>query len=141
VSPHVLPGGLGDWIDTNFPGPQLTPIPSVSAFYWLLDLQYMLEIAEVLQLDDDAQQFAAQLSKGCAAYHERFYNATVNGYGLGSQVGRSCPLLCHYIVVVHTYTHTRTLFTVRPTACCADEQHHGAVPALRRADRPASDGD
>jgi hypothetical protein len=41
----VVFGGLGDWVPPGGNGDNKTPTPPVTAFYWLLDLHYMAEMA------------------------------------------------------------------------------------------------
>ncbi len=51
---------------------------------------------QVLGLENDAATYRGMLETGLAKYHTLFYNATVQGYGFGSQVcvlsdaGRTC---------------------------------------------------
>jgi hypothetical protein len=71
----VLTGGMGEWAP---PQPQennknrITPAESVSAFYGLLDLKYMSEIAEALGHTDDAAAYEQRFVTGRAFYHATF---------------------------------------------------------------------
>ena len=85
---HVRPeSGLleqacyGDWID---PGPSassvVTPSGSVTAFYFVLALKYISEIATALGKASAALSYGIKHNEGVRAYHARFYNAEAGGY-------------------------------------------------------------
>ena len=58
----------------------LTPRDSVTAFYHVLAMKYMAELATALGKMADAGKLMAQHTRGVAAYHKRYYNETVGGY-------------------------------------------------------------
>lgn len=88
----VLFGGLGDWVPPGGNAHQPTPTNSVSAFYWLHDLALMEVLAQVLGETADAAYYGALRANGTRAYHEMFFNATINGYGRGSQCSNMMAL-------------------------------------------------
>lgn len=75
----------GDWMgfdpeSGNGGGSKLTPPASITAFYHVTAMLHFSEIAGAIGETGVAAQYAAQHAKGQAAYHARFYNATVGGY-------------------------------------------------------------
>ena len=53
---------------------------SVTAFYHVLAAKQLAEIAEALGMHADSEKWAKQHAAGQAAYHARFYDASVGGY-------------------------------------------------------------
>ena len=71
----VMTDGMGEWAPPAAQGNnknRTTPGAAVSAFYWLLDLKYMSEIALVLGHTDDAAEYTEAFERGRAAYHSAF---------------------------------------------------------------------
>ena len=74
----------GDWMgfkpeSGNGGGSLLTPAASVTAFYHVLAMKFLGEIAAALG-DPSASTWMAKYAKGQKAYHARFYDFEVGGY-------------------------------------------------------------
>lgn len=89
----VLFGGLGDWVPPGGNGNNKTPTDSVTAFYWLLDLSFMVDIATVLGETADAQGYRQQLETARLDYHAHFWNEKNQTYSIGSQSSLMMPLV------------------------------------------------
>ena len=85
---HVRPesglleqGCYGDWID---PGPSassaVTPSGAVTAFYFVLGLKQISEIATALGKTNEALSYGIKHNEGVRAYHTRFYDSEAGGY-------------------------------------------------------------
>jgi hypothetical protein len=75
----------GDWMgfnpeSHNSGSSHLTPPESVTAFYHVLAMQYMSEVAGAIGKDGESAALAARHKKAQAAYHARFYDAKAGGY-------------------------------------------------------------
>ncbi len=70
----------------------ITPTPAVSAFYYLLSLRNLADLATVLALPADAAAWTATYTNATGLYHKRFYNATAKGYATGSQTANIMAL-------------------------------------------------
>jgi alpha-L-rhamnosidase len=75
----------GDWMgfnpeSGNGGSSKLTPRDSVTAFYHVLAMKYLGEIASAIGEDADAIALAARYSKGQAAYHARYWDASKGCY-------------------------------------------------------------
>ena len=86
---------------------RLTPQESVTAFFHVLAMQYLGEIATAIGEAADASALQVQHQKGVAAYHARYYNAKVGGYSPcidpPQPTGKfSCPKGQHLDVFVDT---------------------------------------
>ena len=85
----------GDWMgfnpeSGNRGGSTLTPPASITAFYHVTAMLYMSEIATAIGKPYVASTLISQHAKGQAAYHARFYNATVGGYSPCSSANPVC---------------------------------------------------
>eukprot|EP00054_Salpingoeca_dolichothecata_P025500 m.179111 g.179111 ORF g.179111 m.179111 type:complete len:1109 (+) comp25377_c0_seq1:111-3437(+) len=85
----VLFGGLGDW---NPPRTETTPTPPTSAFYALYCLRLLIKSAKVLGKTSDAATYQTMYDHGAEQYHTKFYNASAQGYSLGSQTSNIMAL-------------------------------------------------
>ena len=103
----------------------LTPPSAVTAFYHVLATSYMSEMATVLGNTKDAAAFVARHTKILAAYHARFYDASVGG---------SSPCVEGAVVVVATVEVVIivTLAAVPPCASLVCRAQLGASPRLRQ---------
>ena len=75
----------GDWMgfkpeSGNGGGSLLTPSNEVTAFYHVLAMKYMAELATAVGDAKAAAQRTAQHTAGQAAYHKRFFDAEAGGY-------------------------------------------------------------
>eukprot|EP00665_Eupelagonemidae_sp_cell47_P006968 gene6968-3343_t len=75
-------GGLGDWVDTEWPA-RTTPTAAVSSFYAALALEHMALFAAVLGRGADAARWRARHAAALKAYHARWWNASAHGGGGG----------------------------------------------------------
>jgi hypothetical protein len=78
----LLDAGYGDWFCVGpDPGCPRTPSTSVTAFYYVLGLGYLAELAPVAgRPAAEAQQWGIKHNHAVRAWHSRFYNATARGY-------------------------------------------------------------
>jgi hypothetical protein len=84
-------GMLGDWcaVEPFCPGssdgclstPGWTSGDATSAFYYILDLQAMVQMANVTGKHMDVVKYEAAMRDAKAAYHKVFYNASSNDFG------------------------------------------------------------
>eukprot|EP01052_Picozoa_sp_SAG31_P024327 SAG31_NODE_2062_length_6536_cov_8.777691_4_plen_112_part_00 len=81
-----LLGGLSDWVPPGGNGHGIpTPAPETSAFYGLLDIHHMAEMATAIDEVADAAKYGQMLAAGKIAYHKKFYDPKAKVYGKGSQ--------------------------------------------------------
>jgi hypothetical protein len=97
----------GDWMGFNPESANrgtsgLTPPSAVTAFYHVLATSYMSEMATVLGNTKDAAAFVARHTKILAAYHARFYDASVGGYSPCVE-GAVIPPPCK-VCIMHCYS-------------------------------------
>ena len=70
----------GDWIDpSGTANSAVTPSGSVTAFYYVMALGQMSEIATALGNTTAATTYGIKHNQGIRAYHARFYNDTIGG--------------------------------------------------------------
>ena len=92
---HILSYGLGDWYDLGpkFPGEaQLTPKAVTATAIYYYDIRLLSQMAELLNLKEDAQQLNTLSLEVKKAFNDQFFNAEKNVYSTGSQTAMSMPL-------------------------------------------------
>jgi len=92
---HILSYGLGDWYDLGpkFPGEaQLTPKAVTATAIYYYDIRLLSQMAELLNLKEDAQQLNTLSLEVKKAFNDQFFNAETNVYSTGSQTAMSMPL-------------------------------------------------
>jgi len=92
---HIVSHGLGDWYDLGpkFPGEaQLTPKAVTATAIYYYDIRLLSQMAELLNLKEDAQQLNTLSLEVKKAFNDQFFNAETNVYSTGSQTAMSMPL-------------------------------------------------
>lgn len=96
----ILSHGLGDWYDYgNKPaGPsQNTPIALTATAYYYYDAVLLQKSANLLGLKEDETYFAALANHIKEAFNRKFFNATTNQYGTGSQVSNAMAIYMNLV--------------------------------------------
>jgi len=92
---HIISHGLGDWYDLGpkFPGEaQLTPKAVTATAIYYYDIKLLSQMAEILNLKEDAQQLTNLSIEVKKAFNDKFFNTETNIYSTGSQTAMSMPL-------------------------------------------------
>lgn len=83
-----LCGGLGDWVDTNWPN-HTTPDTECSAFYNALAMAYMSRAATAIALPAEALLYAARYDAMSALLRQQFANSSLSQTSLVMQLALS----------------------------------------------------
>jgi hypothetical protein len=71
----------GDWVDPGGHNPStVTPASTVTAFYYVLALGQLSEMATALGRAADAQSYGIKHNEGVRSYHKAYYDAQAGGY-------------------------------------------------------------
>jgi alpha-L-rhamnosidase len=114
---NILSYGLGDWFDLgpHIPGPsQLTPIALTATAIYYYDLVLLSEMAEVLQKDEEKNNFSAWASKVKTAFNEKFYNSQTGVYSDGSQTAMAMPW---YVGLVDSVNRVEVIENLADSIC------------------------
>lgn len=96
----IVSFGLGDWYDYgNFRAgfSRNTPVPLVATAQYYMDIQYMIEAANLVGNQFDVEYFTQLGEEVNAAFHRKFYHADTCQYGTGSQCSNALPLFLNMV--------------------------------------------
>ncbi|MEA5081363.1 MAG: glycoside hydrolase family 78 protein [Dysgonamonadaceae bacterium] len=98
---HIVSHGLGDWYDynVNFPAgtSRNTPIPLSATMHYYMDIDYLVQAAEMLKKDEDISFYRDLREKVKAAYNKEFFNKDTKQYGTGSQASNAMSLFINVV--------------------------------------------
>lgn len=92
---HILSHGLGDWYDLGPKGPgpaQLTPRSLTATAIYFYDLKLLSKMAQMLELDNDTEQYSDLAEEVRIAFNNKFFNQDEKNYSTGSQTSYAMPL-------------------------------------------------
>jgi alpha-L-rhamnosidase len=85
----LTPGlGLGDWL----PWKTVTPTDFISNAYLLMNLDVVLEMAQILGQTEVVHRYSPERAAVHTAFQESFYHAATHTYSVGSQTAQSTAL-------------------------------------------------
>ena len=126
----------GDWVPV-----EETPGNLVSTFYYCWSTDIVSRVAEVLGKQGDAAAYRERAAEIRQAFHRKFYNAEVFGYGNGTQTANLLPL---YLDMVPKEVRGRVRRTLRDSIVYTNNTHLTTgilgtkylLPFLTQADAP-----
>jgi len=80
-------GSYGDWL-----GLEKTPLELVSSFFYIIDLEIMVEMAHLMNDSKTAGIYSEILESSRLLYHYEFWNESITCYGNGSQTSQILPI-------------------------------------------------
>jgi alpha-L-rhamnosidase len=92
---HILSHGLGDWFDLGPKSPgvaQLTPLELTATAIYYYDLKLLAQMAEILQKEQEKNDFLIWANKVKTAFNNKFLNNKTDVYSTGSQTAMAMPL-------------------------------------------------
>ena len=91
----IVSFGLGDWYDYgDFKAgfSKNTPVPLVATAQYYMDIIYMIEAANIVGNQADADYYKSLAADVNTAFHKEFFNEDSKQYGTGSQCSNALPL-------------------------------------------------
>ena len=85
-------GDLYDYVDFRAGFSRNTPGPLVATAQYYIDIEYMIEAAQIVGRKADEQMYRELLVEVNRAFHREFYNAQTKQYGTSSQCSNALPL-------------------------------------------------
>lgn len=93
---HIVSHGLGDWCDYHVDFPygesRNTPIPLSATTHYYMDINYLVQAAEMLDKKEDVAFYSKLREEVKKAYNDTFFNKETKQYGTGSQASNAMPL-------------------------------------------------
>ena len=93
---NIVSYGLSDWYDIGPGAPgysKLTPRGLTATAFYFQNMLILAQTAKMLGLSEEAAGFEMQAAQIRSAFNAKFFNATTNQYGSGSQAADSIPLV------------------------------------------------
>lgn len=98
---HIVSHGLGDWYDynVNFSAgtSRNTPIPLSATMHYYMDIDYLVQAAEMLKKEEDIAFYSDLREKVKTSYNKEFFNKDTKQYGTGSQASNAMSLFINVV--------------------------------------------